>query len=307
MINRILIRIKVIQIVYAYYQKGNNDLRIAENELLLSLRRSYDLYHYLLLLIVEVTRMYEHLIEMRRNKYRPTDEDKNPDMRMLNNRLAAQIADNEELRKYNREHGILWTDDRDFVRKVMDMIVKSGIYREYLKTKDNYEADRDFWRHVFKRLIPNNAFIEDYLEEKSIYWNEDIDIVESFVLKTIKRFDESAGSRQSLIPMFNSDGDYDYVIKLFRQTLLHGEEYRQRIDRHMKNWETERVANMDLIIMQVALAEIMNFPSIPVSVTLNEYIDVARYYSTPKSGVFINGVLDSIIEELKNENLLIKS
>jgi N utilization substance protein B len=260
----------------------------------------------MLLLIVEVTRMYEHLIEQRRNKYRPTDEDKNPDTRMLNNRLAAQIADNEDIRKYSREHGVSWTDDRDFIRKVLDMIVKSNTYREYLAKNDNYETDRDFWRQVFKRIISNNEFIEEYLEEKCIYWNEDIDIVESFIIKTIKRFDENAENRQILIPMFNSNDDYDYVIKLFRQTLLHGEEYRERIDRHMKNWESERVANMDLIIMQVALAEIMNFPTIPVSVTLNEYIDVAKYYSTPKSGVFINGVLDSIVEELKKENLLMK-
>jgi N utilization substance protein B len=259
------------------------------------------------LLIVEVTRMYEHLIEMRRNKYRPTDEDKNPDMRMLNNRFAAQIAENEALRKYCGEHGISLADDRDFIRKVLDMIVKSDVYRDYLNGKDCYETDRDFWRHVFRRVISNNEFIEDYLEEKSIYWNEDIDIIESFVVKTIKRFDENTGSNHDLIPMFNNDDDYDYVIKLFRQTLLNGEEYRGRINRHMKNWESERVANMDLVIMQVALAEIMHFPTIPINVSLNEYIDAAKYYSTPKSSVFINGVLDSIINELKSEKLLMKN
>ncbi|MDR1525957.1 MAG: transcription antitermination factor NusB [Tannerella sp.] len=307
MINRILIRIKVLQIVYAYYQKGNNDLRVAENELLLSLRRSYDLYHYLLLLIVEVTRMYEHVIEIRRNKYRPTDEDINPDMRMLNNRLAAQIADNEHLQKYVKEHGVSWGSDRDFIKKVLELIVKSDVYKDYLSSEDTYEADRDFWRFVFKRVISNNEFIEDYLEEKCIYWNEDVDIIESFVIKTIKRFDEKAGNEQELMPMFNNNDDYDYVIKLFRQTLLHGDEYRARINNHMKNWESERVANMDLVIMQVALAEIMNFPTIPVNVTFNEYIDAAKYYSTPKSGIFINGVLDSIIEELKKDKLLLKN
>ncbi len=308
MINRILIRIKVLQIVYAYYQKGNNDLRVAENELLLSLRRSYDLYHYFLLLIVEVTRMYERLIEVRRNKYRPTDEEKNPDMRLQNNRLAAQIAENEDLQKYNKEHGISWVDDMDFVKKILETILKSDIYKEYVNSEtDSYEADREFWRLVFKRIISNNEYVEDYLEEKSIYWNEDVDIIESFVVKTIKRFDEKAGSKQELIPMFYNDDDYDYVIKLFRQTLLHGDEYRERINKHMKNWESERVANMDLVIMQIAIAEILNFPTIPISVTLNEYIDAAKYYSTPKSGIFINGVLDSIIEELKTEKRLMKN
>ena len=308
MINRILIRIKVLQIVYAYYQKDSNDLKVAENELLLSLRRSYDLYHYFLLLIVDVTRMYERMVEAKRNKYRPTDEERNPDMRMLNNRLASQIADNEGLLKYLKEHGISWSDDMDFVKKILEMIVESDVYAEYLKNDDDsYEVDKEFWRLVFKRIISNNEYVEEYLEEKSIYWNEDVDIIESFVIKTIKRFDENEGSKQELMPMFNSSDDYDYVVKLFRQSLLNGDKYRERIAKHMKNWESERVANMDLVIMQVALAEIMNFPTIPISVTLNEYIDAAKYYSTPKSGTFINGVLDSIVEELKAENLLMKN
>ena len=307
MINRILIRIKVLQIVFAYYQKGSNDLKVAENELLLSLRRSYDLYHYLLLLIVDVTRMYERMIETKRNKYRPTDEERNPDMRMLNNRLANQIAENKDLLKYINEHGISWADEPDFVKKILEMILESEVYTDYIKNEDSYESDKEFWRLVFKRIISNNESVEDFLEEKSIYWNEDVDIIESFVIKTIKRFDGNAGSQQELMPMFNSNDDYDYVVKLFRHALLNGDKYRELINKHMKNWESERVANMDMVIMQVALAEIMNFPTIPVSVTLNEYIDAAKYYSTPKSGTFINGVLDSIVEELKAEKLLMKN
>ena len=307
MINRVLIRIKVLQIVYAYYQKDSHDLKVAENELLLSLRRSYDLYHYLLLLIVDITRMYERVIDAKKNKYRPTDEELNPDLRLLNNRLASQIAENEELLKYAKQHGVSWADDIDFIKKTLEMILVSDVYAYYLKNEtDSYEVDREFWRLVFKRIISNNEIVEDYLEEKSIYWNDDVDIIESFVIKTIKRFDENAGKTQPLMPMFTNNDDYNFVIQLFRQTILHGDEYREIIDRHTKNWESERVAHMDLMIMQVALAEIMNFPTIPINVTLNEYIDAAKYYSTPKSGSFINGVLDSIVEELKKENRLLK-
>jgi len=307
MINRILIRIKVLQIVYAYYQKGSKDLRVAENELLLSLRRSYDLYHYLLLLIVDITHMYDRVTDAKRHKYRPTEEELNPDLRILNNRFAAQIAENEELIKYAKQHGISWSDDTDFIKKILEMILVSDVYADYIKNEtDNYEVDKDFWRLVFKRIILNNEYVEEYLEEKSIYWNDDVEIIESFVLKTIKRFDATAGANQPLMPMFTNNDDYDFVIQLFRQTLLHGDEYRALIDRHSKNWESERVANMDLIIMQVAVAEILHFPTIPISVTLNEYIDAARYYSTPKSSAFINGVLDSIVEELKTENRLLK-
>jgi N utilization substance protein B len=308
MINRILIRIKVLQIVFAFYQTGNSDLKVAENELMLSLRRSYDLYHYFLLLIVEVTRTYERLIDTKKNKFRPSEEEMNPDVRLLNNRFALQISENEELLKYNKEHGVSWTDESDFIKKMLDEILKSNIYAEYIKNEDDsFETDREFWRQVFKRLISNNAFVDEYLEEKSIYWNEDIDIIESFVIKTIKRFDEQLGSKNELMPMFSNNIDYEFVIKLFRQTLLHGDEYRALIEKHTSNWESERLASMDVIIMQVAVAELLNFPTIPVTVTLNEYIDAARYYSTPKSSSFVNGVLDAIVEELKKENKLFKS
>jgi N utilization substance protein B len=161
-------------------------------------------------------------------------------------------------------------------------------------------------RTAFKKIICGNDAINEYLQDKSIYWNDDIAIVETFTLKTIKQFEESAGSQQKLLPMFKDLEDQSFAIKLFRQTLINGPEYRERINKHMKNWETERIANMDLIIMQIALSEIMNFPSIPINVTLNEYIDTAKFYSTPKSGTFINGILDSIVNELKKEKLLLK-
>lgn len=307
MINRILIRIKVLQIVYSYYQNGNGDLKVAENELLFSLQKSYDLYHYLLLLIVDVTQLQRRILETRKCKYMPTEAELNPNTRFIDNRFAAQLADNAALQKYLAEQGLTWSNDEEFVKSVLDLILSSDLYAAYLENPDDsYETDKEFWRAVFKKLICGNALIEEYLEDKSIYWNDDIEIVETFALKTIKQFDEKKGSKQPLLPMFKDMEDKSYAIKLFRQTLLKGKEYRERIDKHMKNWETERIANMDLIIMQVALAEILTFPTIPISVTLNEYIDAAKYYSTPKSGTFINGILDSIVSELKKEKLLLK-
>ena len=307
MINRILIRIKVLQIVYSYYQNGNGDLKVAENELLFSLQKSYDLYHYLLLLIVEVTNLQKRILEVRKNKYMPTEEELNPNTRLIDNRFTAQLVENEALQKYVAEQGISWSNDEEFVKNILDQILASDIYAEYLANEnDSYETDREFWRAIFKKLICGNDFVEEYLEDKSIYWNDDIVIVETFTLKTIKQFDEEKGSKQPLLPMFKDLEDKAFAVKLFRQSLLKGKEYRERINNHMKNWEAERVANMDLIIMQVAIAELLSFPSIPVSVTLNEYIDSAKFYSTPKSGIFINGILDSIVSELKNEKLLLK-
>ena len=244
MINRILIRIKVLQIVYSYYQNGNGDLKVAENELLFSLQKSYDLYHYYLLLITEVTNLQRRLIDIRRNKFMPSHDELNPNTRLINNRFAAQVADNAALRKY--------------------------------------------------------------VEDKSIYWNDDIDIIGTFAIKTIKRFDEKNGAEQPLLPMFKDLDDKAYAINLFRKTILKGPELRERINKHVKNWEAERLACMDMIIMQTALAEILTFPTIPTSVSLNEYIDAAKYYSTPKSGNFINGILDAIVNELKKEGTLLK-
>lgn len=307
MINRILIRIKVLQIVYSFYQNGNNDLKVAENELLFSLRKSYDLYHYFLLLIVDVTNLQRRILDARKNKYMPTEAELNPNTRLIDNRFAAQIAENEALRKYVAEQGLSWDNDEDFIKMVLDLILSSEQYGEYLNNEnDSYETDKEFWRIVFKKLICGNEAIDDYLQDKSIYWNDDISIVETFTLKTIKQFEEAAGSKQKLLPMFKDLEDQSFAIKLFRQSLMKGSEFRERINKHMKNWETERIANMDLIIMQVALAEIMTFPTIPINVTLNEYIDTAKYYSTPKSGTFINGILDSVVNELKKEKLLLK-
>ena len=307
MINSILIRIKVLQIVYSYYQNGNNDLKVAENELLFSLKKSYDLYHYFLLLIVDVTNLQRRILDARKNKYMPTEAELNPNTRLVDNRFTAQIAENEALRKYVAEQGLSWDNDGDFIKMVLDMILSSEQYGEYLNNEnDSYETDKEFWRIVFKKLICGNEAIDDYLQDKSIYWNDDISIVETFTLKTIKQFEKAAGSKQKLLPMFKDLEDQSFAIKLFRQSLMKGSEFRERINKHMKNWETERIANMDLIIMQVALAEIMTFPTIPINVTLNEYIDTAKYYSTPKSGTFINGILDSVVNELKKEKLLLK-
>jgi N utilization substance protein B len=307
MINRILIRIKVLQIIYSYYQNGNKDLNTAEKELLFSLQKSYDLYHYFLLLLIDVTNLQKRILDSRKNKYVPSEDELNPNTRLIDNRFIAQLEQNLALKKQVAQEGLSWSNDADFVKNILDLILESDIYEEYMANPDDsYEVDKEFWRQVFKKIICTNDQIEEYLEDKSIYWNDDIEIVQTFTLKTIKKFEEANGERQPLLPMFKDEEDRDFAIKLFRQSLLKGNEFRERISSHMKNWEAERIANMDYLIMQLALAEITTFPSIPINVTLNEYIDIAKYYSTPKSGTFINGILDAIVSELKKENLLFK-
>lgn len=307
MINRVLIRIKVLQVIYSFYQNGNKDLQSAEKELLFSLQKSYDLYHYFLLLIVELTYQQKRNLETRKNKYFPTFDELHPNMRLADNRFAAQIQKNAQLRKYAVEQGISWSNDLDFVKSILDVILQSELYAEYLKNPDDsYETDKEFWKTAFKILICNNPDVDEYLEDKSIYWNDDIAIVETFVLKTLKKLDADSTPDTPLLPMFKDAEDKQFAVQLLRQALLKGTDYRARIEKHLKNWEAERVANIDLLIMQTALSEILTFPTIPVSVTLNEFIDISKYYSTPKSATFINGILDSVIKELKSEKLLFK-
>jgi N utilization substance protein B len=282
-------------------------MKTAENELLFSLRKSYDLYYYFLLLIIALTNLLDRTLDNRKHKYVPTSEELHPNMRLVNNRFAQQLSRNDDLRHYVNEYKISWDNDQDFLKTTLNTLLASDLYAEYaVNTDDSYETDREFWRAAFKTFVLGNEAVSEYLEDKSIFWNDDVEIVGTFTLKTIKHFREHEGSRQSLLPMFNDEEARMFSVRLLRETLLHGPEIRERISRRVQNWETERVANIDLIIMQIAIAEMMSFPSIPVSVTLNEYIDMAKYYSTPKSGIFINGILDAIVDELKKEGILFK-
>lgn len=308
MVNRVLIRIKVLQIVYAYYQNGNVDLKSAENDLQFSMRKSYELYLSLLLLMVEVTRLQSRILEAKKEKYVPTEEELNPNLRFVNNRFIAQLAANETLLKEMKDNTISWDNDEDFVKRILDMILNSELYTNYLEAEeDNYEQDRQFWYRIFKKVICNNEMVDEFLEDKSIFWNDDIEIVESFVLKTIKRFEEANGDKQELMPMFKEEEDRTFAVKLLRQTFLKGPEYREMIGHYLTNWDADRIAHIDMVILQIALAEIFSFPTIHTSISLNEYVEIAKYYSSPKKLPFINATLESIICDAKRDHKLLKN
>ena len=307
MINRTIIRIKVLQIVYAYYQKNCKDLALAENELMFSIQKSYDLYHYLLLLITLLTDTEQKRLDKLKNRLLATNEERNTNRRLADNRFAEQLNRNKQLQKFANEKGTFWNnEDFHFVRSTLNKILQSDIYSDYLESDDTYESDRSFWVNIFKNLILKDDELGEVLENQSVYWNDDLEVIGAFVLKTIKRLGISTPADQDLYPMFKDAEDKEFAIKLLHYSLLEEDESIQRIKNQINNWDIERLAVMDLYIIQIALAELRKFPTIPISVTLNEYIDLARYYSTPKSPVFINGILDAIVKELKNENLLFK-
>lgn len=308
MINRVLIRLKIVQIVYAYYQNGGKNLDTAEKELFFSLSKAYDLYNYLLLLMVEVTKQASKRLNAAKNKLVPTKEELFPNTKFVENRFIAQLEVNKQLLEFSNNQKKTWENEADFVKTLCDKILESDIYKEYMASEtSSYEEDRELWRKLYKNIIFNNIELDQVLEDQSLYWNDDKEIVDTFVLKTIKRFDEKNGAKQELLPEFKDEEDQDFARRLFRRTILNADYYRHLISENTKNWDLDRVAFMDVVIMQIALAEILSFPNIPVSVSLNEYVEIAKLYSTPKSGGFINGTLDGIVNSLKKENKLTKN
>ena len=303
MINRVLIRLKIVQIVYAYYQNGGKNLDTAEKELFFSLSKAYDLYNYLLLLMVEVTKQANKRLNAAKNKLVPTKEELFPNTKFVENLFIAQLEVNKQLLEFSNNQKKTWENEADFVKTLCDKILESDIYKEYMASEtSSYEEDRELWRKLYK-----NIELDQVLEDQSLYWNDDKEIVDTFVLKTIKRFDEKNGAKQELLPEFKDEEDQDFARRLFRRTILNADYYRHLISENTKNWDLDRVPFMDVVIMQIALAEILSFPNIPVSVSLNEYVEIAKLYSTPKSGGFINGTLDGIVNSLKKENKLTKN
>lgn len=308
MINRVLIRLKVVQIIYAYYQNGGKNLDTAEKELFFSLSKAYDLYNYLLLLMVEVTKQANKRLNAAKNKLVPSKEDLFPNTKFVENRFIAQLEVNKQLMEFANTQKKTWDNEPDFIKSLCEKIMNSDIYKEYMaSTTSSYEEDRELWRKLYKNIIFNNADLDQVLEDQSLYWNDDKEIVDTFVLKTIKRFDEKNGAKQELLPEFKDEEDQDFARRLFRRTILNADYYRHLISENTKNWDLDRVAFMDVIVMQIALAEILSFPNIPISVSLNEYVEIAKLYSTHKSGSFINGTLDGIVNSLKKENKLTKN
>lgn len=307
MINRVLIRIRVLQILFSCYQADARDLKKAENDLVFSLQKAYDLYHYFLLLLIDITDAYAARVEARKAKLLPSDADRNPNVRLVDNKFVCQLRENESLVKYISDRPFSWHDNDVLVRILLDSILASETYKRYLEKESvSYADDREFWRDVFKNIICETEELYDFLDDESLFWNDNVEIVQSFTLKTIKRFEPENGKAQELLPMFKDETDQEFAIKLLRESMLNAKEYRETIDKYTQNWESERIAFIDMLIMQIALSEILTFASIPVSVTLNEYINIAKAYSTAKSAAFINGILDAIVSDLREQNKIIK-
>lgn len=311
MINRSLLRIKVIQILYSYYKNKENEtieLESAENELIESTDKTYELYHYFFLLIIKITD-YAKRMEKKEAKAGLHIS------KFCNNLFIDQLRKNIMLLTYFNENDVDWaamTEDNelfwtiqyeeqqnDLIKELYNQIKESEEFKQYIESKENdYIADKEIWRSILRKTISDSESIGRELEDMSIYWNDDAADVISFVSKTIRNFDQSLGEEQELLPKFKDDEDLEFAKKLLKQSIYDESDYRKMISERTQNWDADRIAYLDTIIMQTALAEICNFPTIPVNVSINEYIEIAKNYSTAKSGTFINGILDAIAKEL---------
>ena len=306
MINRELIRIKVVQLTYAYYQNGSKNIESAEKELIFSLSKAYDLYNYLLALIVGITQESRRHLEVAQSRAK-REGTAMPSQRFAYNRFALQLEENHMLNDFMESQKKSWNDEPEFLKNIFTQISESQIYKDYMASpEDSYAADRELWRKLYRTLIENNAELDALLEEQSLYWNDDKEIVDTFVIKTIKRFDEKNKASQELLPEYDSEEDKDYARKLFRATIMNADEYQHYMSEASRNWDFSRLAYMDIVIMQIAIAEMMTFPSIPVNVTINEYVELAKLYSTPRSAGYINGMLDAIARHLIETGHLLK-
>ena len=306
MINRKLIRVKIVQLTYAYYQNGHHNMDTAEKELLFSLSKAYDLYNYLLGLIVAITQEERRRVDIatRRAEREGTET---PSQRFAFNKFATQLEENKQLNLFMEDKKMSWENDVEAVRKLCDQIEQSPLYQEYMMSDaEDYETDRELWRRIYRTLIQGNEDLDAILEEKSLYWNDDKEIVDTFVLKTIKRFDPANKADQELLPEYDDTEDREYALKLFRSTILNADTYQRFMSETSRNWNFSRLAYMDVVLMQIAIAEMLTFPNIPISVTINEYVDLAKLYSTPKSGGYINGMLDAIARHLVDTGRLLK-
>ena len=313
MINRDLIRRKIVQLTYAYYQNSNHNMDNAEKELMFSLSKSYDLYNYMLQLIVAITgearKRYD--VEVVRAQREGLQE---PSARLAFNKFAVQLEENKMLLDWIDVKHSNWDENIEVVRSLYNTITSSDLYADYvsgafdaeLPDMDDYDRDREWWRRAYKKFIQNNDEMDAFLEEKSLYWNDDKDIVDTFVLKTIKRFDKANKSKQELLPEYKDMEDREFARKLFRATILNADSYQRYMSTASRNWDFSRLAYMDVVIMQIAIAELTTFPGIPATVTINEYVEMAKVYSTPRSGGYVNGMLDNIARYLNEQGIIAK-
>lgn len=309
MTSRRLIRIKVLQLLYAFSKKGNSTLEEIERDLMKSISKSTDLYYEALLLITEIRHEAFLKIDAARNRHLASDADLNPNLRFIENPVFDLIEKNRKFKYYILNNHITWTNSQEAVIYFYNKLLNWDVYRKYMLQKEmNFEGHKQLVLDLFSQLITQDDFFYQIMEEKSIFWNDDFELVLSIVYKTLCHLKENMTEESEILyPIFKHKEDIEFARTLIRKSFLEYEENVKLVDKFTYNWELDRISDMDKLIMTCAISELKNFPSIPIKVTLDEYIEISKSYSSPKSSSFINGVLDKTVTLLKESNEIVKA
>lgn len=296
-----------MQTLYAYLQTEGSDYKKQEKALLSNIDKVYEMYISLLVLITDVVQYAEIDAEERSNKHLPSEEDLNPNLKILDNLFIKLLLDNEEYQQAVKKYRISWDFDPELARSLFSILKASEEYKSYLAVEGHdLHTDKDMIKFIFKKVILKSELAENALEDKHLNWQVDKDVLQAMIAKTMKNFSSMDEKCKLAEISSNWIEDKEFVVDLFHKTVAHDVSYREMISGKTKNWETDRIAMMDVLIMKMALAELIYFSSIPVKVTINEYLEIAKEFSTPKSSQFINGILDKILEDLKSQNKIRK-
>lgn len=307
MINRRLIRVKVLQSLYSFFQSGENSFDRFEKELFYSIQKTYDLYYYLLLLLLDIHKFSCMRIDTNKRKLVPTEEDLNPNTKFIDNKIIQQLKENQQFAEYLKANKMSWVNYPELIKNLYKNIAEDETFKNFLSSENtNYEADKKILIYILENILNESEELSTALEEQSIYWNDSIDFIISMIVKTIKKMKVGDSTNTLLMGKFKNDEDKEFVSQLFRKAIYNQKEHREIINHNIKNWDIDRLAYIDLIILQLAITELLLFSEIPVKVTINEYIEISKYYSTEKSSTFINGILDKMIKVFKDENKINK-
>ena len=313
MINRTMVRTRVIQTLFAYYKAPGKTLLTARKELRKSFADTYDLYFVLLDFVNELTAYAQRQMEEQTARARATHSDWKPNRRFVENRLAQQIFDNRALRAHVQEQHLSWDSGIPAVTEIYRQMTESEFYRAYMNADTcTYEDDKRLWRQIYQYLLADSEALREALDEMEVVldksnWTTDADIVISYIIKTIKRFKQDSTPEMPLLEMFDNEEELSFAMTLLEKTLEGHEQYEQQINTHLKGWDADRIAYMDRIILETALAEILTFEDIALTVSMNEYIEIAKEYSGEKNYMFINGILTEILRDMKNSGEFLKA
>ncbi len=313
MINRRVLRIKVMQALYAFCQNNNERVDLAEKKLLKNIYSIYDLYIHQLSFLIEIVDFARETIEIQRNKFIPTHEESNPNTRFVDNNLIARIENNPDYKNKHDKLLINWADQKDMVRRIFLTIREDEAYQSYMNAAEcGLDEDQKILEHIIDNYIVVSEELQQYFEDMNIFWADDFDISCFMVIKTLRQVKASKDKYEFLPRLFGNTQEDDekeevaFIRDLFCKTIIHQDEFDDMVEAKVANWEIDRIALVDSLIIKMALTEFIDFPTIPTKVTINEYIELSKMYSTPKSKAFINGILDKLLFELTEKKKIVK-